>query len=171
MLPTQKHKLKDLPPWGVLASILDQTEQEDEAKKFINGDQKSSALPIGMQHDKEKERATWLHTNPEQNRITKALMRVIRCETEKNDMNDDKGYVKLWDVVEKTKTLHGLNGNKVVQAALKSQGRWGCRFKLKEKAPGVFLIKTRNKEKQKQKKTQDSRSSFAERFEARGKGA
>ena len=171
MLPTQKHKLKDLPPWGVLASILDQTEQEDEAKKFINGDQKSSALPIGIQHDKDKERATWLHTNPEQNRITKALMRVIRCETEKNDMNDDKGYVKLWDVVEKTKTLHGLNGNKVVQAALKSQGRWGYRFKLKEKAPGVFLIKTRNKEKQKQKKTQDSRSSFAERFEARGKGA
>ena len=101
ILPTQSHKLKDLPPWGVLASLLDHTEQEDEAKKFIHGNQKSNALPTGMQHDKDKKRATWLHRNPEQQRITKALMRVIRCETEKNDMNNDKGYVKLWDVVDK----------------------------------------------------------------------
>ena len=54
ILPTQSHKLKDLPPWGVLASLPDHTEQEDEAKKFIHGNQKSNALPTGMQHDKEK---------------------------------------------------------------------------------------------------------------------
>ena len=162
ILPTQKYTLKVLPPWGVLTSTHDQQEEEDETR---------------MQQDQEKERTTWLHTNPEQKRITKALMRVIRYETEKRDIRrNDKGYVKLWEVVEKTKTLHGLHGSKVVQAALKSQGRRGYRFKLKETTPGVFLIKARNKEshyeeKQKQKKRQVSSSSFAETFEARGKGA
>ena len=160
-LPTQKYTLKVLPPWGVLTSTHDhEEEEEDETKKLINENKKNIALPIGMRQDQEKERTTWLHTNPEQKRITKALMRGIRYETEKRDIRrNDKGYVKLWEVVEKTKTLHGLHGSKVVQTALKSQGRRGYRFKLKETTPGVFLIKARNKEshceeKQKQKMRQ-----------------
>ena len=177
ILPTSKYTLKERPPWCVLTSAHVEEAEKDETKKFINENQKNIALPRGMQQDPEKERTTWLHTNPEQKRITKALMRVIRYETEKRDTrHNDKGYAKLWEVVEKTKILHGLHGSKVVQTALKSQGRRGYRFKLKETTPGVFWIKTRNKEsryekKQKEKRRQVSSSSFAETFQARGKGA
>ena len=177
ILPTSKYTLKERPPWCVLTSAHVEEAEKDETKKFINENQKNIALPRGMQQDPEKERTTWLHTNPEQKRITKALMRVIRYETEKRDTrHNDKGYAKLWEVVEKTKILHGLHGSKVVQTALKSQGRRGYRFKLKETAPGVFFIKTRHKEsrykkKQKEKRRQVSSSSFAETFQARGKGA
>ena len=101
---------------------------------------------FGANETKEEaqERTTRLHTNPEQRKITKALLSVIKCETDIR--RNDKGYVELWEVVEKTKTLHGLHGGKVVQAALKSQGRRGYRFKMKETTPGVFLIKARHEE-------------------------
>ena len=78
-------------------------------------------------------------------KMPRSLLRTVRHKAERKGIRrDHRGYVRLWEVVNKTEALRDLDRSTLIHVAWNSHGQRGYRFKMREATAGDWLIKARN---------------------------